>query len=321
MRLRSLRIWKRGKPLWLFLIGWAIFGALLLLCLGYSIYDLRGGLPRVDVCASQTIDADDVRALSFQAEGVTLEVASAGDAHKITVQLYGEGYVNQHAVWNLDEDGLLTIRLDRYPVTANAYGARAEDTLTMRVLLPMRTYESLTVVGDRLHAGLYRCRSRNLDARVTYGSIKLDHTTLQRATLWGRTSAIDVERSRIQRLRIENETGDTRLFDNKLRYWSYTGGSGDLEALARSVAGIWELESDKGDIHVGVRRWNRNLLLDLESAQGTVTASSNKKPWRKTIPAALTRHGLQLMEGRGENMLLAESASGDITLDSVRLVH
>lgn len=320
MRLRSLRMWKRFKPLWLFLIGWAIFGAVLLLCLGYSLFDLRGGLPRVEIGCSQTIDADDVRAVAFSAEGATVEVAAGYDVREITVQLYGAGYVNQRAAWSLDEDGLLTIRLDRYPVTANAYGARAEDELTMRVLLPQRTYDSLTVSGKRLHTAFYRCRSKLLNAQVDYGSIGLYKTTLQRAELRGKTSSIDVERSRVNYLQIASETGDTRLFDNKLRYWRYQSGTGDLEALMPSLSGIGELESRRGDIHVGVRRWSRNLLLDLSSEHGTVTASSKQKPWKKTIPAALTAHSLRLMEGRGENMLLVTSAEGDITLDSVRLV-
>ena len=48
MRLRTLRIWKRLKPLWLLLIGWAICSGVILFLLGYSLFDVRGGLPKVE---------------------------------------------------------------------------------------------------------------------------------------------------------------------------------------------------------------------------------------------------------------------------------
>ena len=38
MRLRTLRIWKRFKPLWLFLLGWAAFSAVMLVLMGYHLF-------------------------------------------------------------------------------------------------------------------------------------------------------------------------------------------------------------------------------------------------------------------------------------------
>lgn len=135
MRLQILRIWKRFKPLWLLLLGWALFSAVMLVLVGYHLFDWRGGLPKVDVASSQTIVIDDVREIDIHAEGVTVEIGSSYDIRQIQVQLYGTGYVNQRASWQTDDAGKLTIKLDRYPVTANAYGSRYEDELTMRILL------------------------------------------------------------------------------------------------------------------------------------------------------------------------------------------
>ena len=173
MRLRTLRIWKRWKPLWLFLLGWAVFSAVMLVLVGYHLFDWRGGLPKVDVASSQTIAAEDVRTIAIRAEGVTVEVGSSYDIRQIQVQLYGTGYVNQKASWQMDETGGLTIRLDRYPITANAYGSRYEDELTMRILLPKKSYDEISIEGDRLHAAFYQCKGKQLTADVAYGTIAL----------------------------------------------------------------------------------------------------------------------------------------------------
>ena len=322
MRLRTLRMWKRFKPVGFLLIGWAVFSALMLFLFGYNLFDFRGGLPKVDVAASQTLaidEIDDVKAIEIYAEGATVEVASSYDVKDIRVQLYGPGYMHQRAAWQLDDDGRLILKLDRYPITANAYGSRYEDELTMRVLLPTRSYDEITVSGDRMNVAFYQCKGKQLTADVAYGSIYVYKADMQRASLMSDTSDIRIERSRIHYLNIENHTGDTSLLDNTMQYWNYYSKSGDLEALTNKITGVWELESQRGDIHVGTRKWQHtNLLLNLHTDKGTITASSKKKPWKKTIPEALTEHNLLLLEGRGENMLYINSQSGDIVLDTVK---
>lgn len=322
MRLRTLRMWKFFKPAAFLLIGWAVFSALMLFLLGYNLMDHRGGLPKVEIAASQTIDVDeisDVKIIDIFAEGASVEVAASPDIKEIQLQLYGPGYMKQRTSWQMEDDGRLILKLDRYPIVANAHGTRYEDELTMRVLLPKRSYNEINVSGDRMNAAFYQCRGKQLNADVAYGSIYVYKADIQRANLISDTSDISIERSRIHYLNIENQSGDTSLLDNDLRYWNYYSKSGDLEALTSKILGVWELESQRGDIHVGTRKWQyTNLLLDLHSDEGTVAASSKKKPWKKTIPEALTEHDLLLMEGHGENMLYINSVSGDITLDTVK---
>lgn len=321
MRLRTLRIWKRLKPLWLLLAGWAVISAVMLLLWGYHMLDLRAGLPRVDVAASRTIDAEPVQEVHILAEGATVEVGASYDVREITVQLYGPGYVNQKASWTLDEKGALTIQLDRYPILGNAYGGRYEDDLTMRVLLPKKSYHELSVTGQRLHAALYGCKAMNLTADVAYGNILVQKADVQRAKLAANTSDINIVRSRIHQLAVNNRSGNTTLYDNRVRVWTYAAQSGNLEVLTGRLDGIWELESEDGDIHVGTRRWNRNLLLDLHTDTGLLEVQCKKKPWKKTIPAAISEQNLQLLEGRGEHMLLITSKTGDIHLDTIRLAQ
>lgn len=285
---------------------------------GYSLLDFRGGLPKVSVASSQTIAADDVNVLHVQAEGIAVEVASSYDMKDIKIQLYGTGYINQQAVWQKDETGRLDIQLSDYPITANAYGDRYQPDLTMRILLPKKSYDEIAVSGQRLDAAFYQCKGKLLTADVAYGTLLLQRADLQRANLYSNTSNISVNKSRIHYLTIQNKEGDTVLFDNKLRYWQYHSIAGDLEVFARKISGIWELNSERGDLHIGTKKWHQNLLLDLHSDQGIVNVSSKKKPWKKTIPAALTDHNLQLLEGHGENMLLVKSETGDITLDTVK---
>ena len=322
MRLKTLRMWKYFKPVAFLVAGWAVCSAVMLVLFSYHLFDFRGGLPEVEIAASQTVAVDeieDIKSVEIFAEGASVEVAASADIKEVQIQLYGPGYMHQRATWDLNENGRLTLKLDRYPITANAYGSRYEDELTMRVLLPKRSYDEIAVSGKRMNAAFYQCRGKQLNADVAYGSIYVHKADLQRMNLLSDTSDISIERSRIHYLNIENKAGDTRLLDNKLKYWNYYSKSGNLEALTSKITGVWELESQRGDIHVGTRKWQHtNLLLDLHTDKGTVTASSKKKPWKKTIPEAVTEHDLLLLEGRGENMLYVNSVEGDITLDTVK---
>ncbi|MBQ2837489.1 MAG: DUF4097 family beta strand repeat protein [Peptococcaceae bacterium] len=324
MRLRTLTIWRKFKPVWLGIAGWAVISIVMMVLWGYSIMDFRGGLPNVEVASCQTIEIDKkhpVKTIDIRAEGVAVELGSSYDIKEIQIQLYGKDYINQKASWVLSEAGELQIRMDTYPVIANAYGYRAEDGLTMRILLPTKSYDAITIQGKRLNTALYQCKAKQLTVNTAYGSIALNNTDFQRAALSSETAGIHVERSRIHHLEIHNDSGDTVLFDNQLRYIRYFGDSGSLNALTDKIKGIWELSSDEGNIYIGTRKWHNNLLLQLSSDEGTVKAFSKTKPWKETISEALTEHELILLEGRGEHMLCADSQSGNITLDTVKFAR
>lgn len=325
MRLRTLTIWKKLKPLWLGIALWACISIGMMLLWGYSILDFRGGLPDVEIASSQTIPtekAHSVKRIDIHAEGVRVEIGSSYDIKDIKLQLYGSDYVNQKASWKLEEDGALQIRLDTYPVIANAYGARNEDALVLRILLPAKSYDVIQIHGKRLNTALYQCRGKQLLVDTAYGEIALHKANFQRASLKSDTSDISVQQSRVHYLQINTLSGDTFLFDNQLRYWNYESISGNLKVLTNKINGIWELSSERGTLYVGTRKWHQNLLMQLSSESGTIYASSNKKPWKETIPEALAlsedTHELILLEGRGENQLCMSTSSGDITVETVK---
>jgi len=324
MRLRTLTLWKKLKPLWLGIAGWAGISIVMMVLWGYSVMDFRGGLPDVEVASSQTIKIDKkhpVKTIDIHGEGVAVEIGSSYDIKDIQIQLYGSAYINQKASWVQNENGDLQIRLDAYPVIANAYGYRTEDTLVMRILLPTKSYDAITIHGKRLNAALHQCKAKQLNVDTAYGAIALYHTDFQRATLSSETSGIHIERSRVHHLEIQNDHGDTYLFDNQLRYIRYLGNSGEFRALTDKIKGIWELSSDDGNIYIGTRKWHDNLMLQLHSEEGEIIVNSKTKPWKETIPNALTAHELILLEGRGEHMLCADSQSGNITLDTVKFAR
>ena len=151
-------------------------------------------------------------------------------------------------------------RLDAYPVIANAHGHRYADNLTMRILLPKKSYDEISISGDRLNAAFYQCKGKQLTADVAYGSIVLQRADLQKALLISNTSDIDISRSRIHYLNINNQYGNTALLANKLRYCNYHSVAGDLDVQTRKLNGIWELSSERGDIHVGTKKWYQTTL-------------------------------------------------------------
>ena len=65
-------------------MGWAAASVVMMILLGYSLFDLRGSLPKIDAASSQTISADGVQAIDIHAEGVAVEVGSSYDTVSYT---------------------------------------------------------------------------------------------------------------------------------------------------------------------------------------------------------------------------------------------
>lgn len=315
MRLRTLRIWKRWKPLWLLLIGWGVFSILLLLLWGYSLLDWHGGLPDADILNSQTITEKNVKKVIVQAEGVKLEVGSSYDIKTIKTQLYGTGYINQRVVWNLEDDGTLYISLAEYPITANAYGDMYQDNLILRVLLPKKDYDMLQFSGNRVQLVLKQCTAKQLIAKIRNGSMVVRNVSAQKASFYSNTSNLDLQRNKIHYLTIDNEEGNTIVSDNELQYWKYYSLNGNLNLWAKTIKGIWELNSRWGDIHVGIRKQNHNLFMSLHSEETDIVVTSRKKKWQKRIAETLDKDTYELLEGGGKNMLLVTTKSGKIILN------
>ena len=74
-------------------------------------------------------------------------------------------------------------------------------------------------------------------------------------------------------------------------------------------------------MYIGTKKWRQNLWLKTAQRYRDSYCLQQKETMEKNIPAALTEHDLQLIEGRGENMLLVYSKEGNITLDTVKFAE
>jgi len=291
----------------------------------FHLLDLRGGLPRVVIQSTQTIEVDSnqLQRIVLDTDGIGLEVAASSDIKRPTIQLYGSGYLNQRAVWTFD-DGILTISMDPYPVTANLYGARnSEDSLTMRVLLPKKSYDEIAVSGNRLNVLIYQCRGKQLSGNIQHGSIQLEKVNFQIGTLLGMDCDMKLKRNQMSYLTMISDTGNTEMTGNRLGVCRYVGGIGSLIVETTALTGVWDLQTGSGNISVGTRKWSQqllqnNLLLQIETQKGTVNASSTKKYWKKQIRKVLEPNRLILLEGAGTNVWKIHSESGNITLKTVK---
>lgn len=325
MRIRTLSIWKRFRPLWLALIGWLCCSVIMVCIFGYHLLDLRGGLPKVDICREQSVETDiPITALRVHTDGIGVEIAAAADIRKPVIQLYGSGYINQRATWTVEEDGTLCIALDPYPVTANVYGARNDaDALMMRILLPGKSYDRISVEGNRLNTLVYGLRAKELRQNLRHGSMQLQFAKLQTAELTGQDVDISVERCNIRYMITENDTGSTSLLGNTLPVWQFRGDSGDVQILTKNLKVIWDISTVSGDITIGTKTWSQellqnNLLLQLHSDNGLVKAASEKKPWKKLLQSSCKDHELILLQGIGSHIVKVETAEGNIVLETAR---
>lgn len=325
MRIRTISIWKRLKPLWLFLIGWAVCSVIMMGIFGYRLQDVRAGLPKEEIKSVQEIATEEtIRQIVIETNGIGLEVAASSDIRKPVIQLYGSGYINQRATWQMDDGGILHIALDPYPVTANVYGARGEqDALVMRVLMPKQSYDNLQIKGSRLNALVYRFRGKQLQMDVTHGSATIQFSRFQTGDLWAKDADLTLERSRIRYLNTAVDTGKTYCMGNELPVWKHTGGTGSVEVLTKNLCAVWDLQTVAGDISIGTKQWSQgllsyNLLLELRSEKGMVTASSNKKYWKKHLAKVISEKELIMLEGFGDNILKVKTEQGNIELCTVK---
>ncbi|MBR2009675.1 MAG: hypothetical protein IJ936_06085 [Peptococcaceae bacterium] len=80
MRLKTLRMWKYFKPVAFLVAGWAVCSAVMLVLFSYHLFDFRGGLPEVEIAASQTVAVDeieDIKSVEIFAEGASGKGARA----------------------------------------------------------------------------------------------------------------------------------------------------------------------------------------------------------------------------------------------------
>ena len=63
MRLRTLRIWKKGKPVWISLLVWAAISVVMLVWIGSSLMDYRGNLPKIQPSYTNQMVAKDIKNL------------------------------------------------------------------------------------------------------------------------------------------------------------------------------------------------------------------------------------------------------------------
>ena len=97
--------------------------------------------------ASQSITAIKASLFSISARYAAAHTSppSSYDIREIKVQLYGSGYVNQHAVWQQDEKGRLVIKLAQYPVTDFRGIAQQFSFLQIR---PIQLYGAIGYICD-----------------------------------------------------------------------------------------------------------------------------------------------------------------------------
>ena len=179
MRLRTLQWWKKYKLVWLALLGWTIMGAAALIFLGYSVFDWRGGLPKIDPLYEEKVELQAVEEIVVQAEGIRVEMAESYHVRDLTIQLYGKDYGGQQVAYQ-EQEGKLYVYYQPYPITANAYGYHQEPEVVMRLLFPTEQYRKITVEGNWLVGEFRQMETELLNLQIAHGSIFLSDSHLDR---------------------------------------------------------------------------------------------------------------------------------------------
>ena len=143
-------------------------------------------------------------------------------------------------------------------------------------------------------------------------SVQLDKLDLKQAKIESQNAQIVLDNSSIHDLTLVNETGETTLSRTQLRHWHYSGGSGDLFVLQKTIKGVWQLEAAAGNITVQTSRTPYDLLCELKSARGSVHIGYSKYDWDELTAARLDQQAFQGCIGEGRHMLLIETDKGQI---------
>lgn len=313
MRLRTLTIWHKFKKLWLTLLGWLVLSVLMIAVLAWSVVDQNGGLGRIQPAYQTEIKGEDAERLEIQASGVRLEIAGSVDANKVRAYLYGPGYAGQE-VRLYQRGDTIYAHLAQDPPIAGNFGYDGVEELTMRVIVPKRSYEAIAVEAERAQVRLTNLRSDFLTLDLTDGSAQLDRLDLKQAQAVSGSAQIAIKDVSINDLTLTNQSGDTTVSRSQLRHWHYDGGSGDLLVEQKNVKGVWQLETASGDIHVQTTRTPYDLLCQLESIRGSVAVEYEKYGWDELLAERLEEKNVQGCIGEGRQMLLVKTDKGNITV-------
>lgn len=313
MRVRTLALWKKYKLVWMILLGWSIVGAFVLLFLGYSVLDLRGGLPRIDALYTEKIDMTNVEEIALQAEGIKVELAESYHVKELTVQFYGTDYRGQRLAWQNDQ-GKLLLTYQPYPVTANVYGIHQEPEIVLRLIVPTKDYRQIAVTGNWLVGEFYQTKADLLRLEINHGRIFVGDGVLQRLQIETADSEVELRENQIVQLNLYNQRGNSLVSDNRIHYWQYDGPWGDLTVWNKEIKGNWQLAGKWGQIMVATGKQPDNLLLDLQTQKGMITLGYDDKLWEILMKESLVKNQLRGMVGQGENILNIDNAQGSIVL-------
>lgn len=313
MRLRTLTIWHKFKKLWLTLLGWLVISVLMTAVLAWSVMDQNGGLGRIQPAYQITHKGEDVQKLSIAASGVRLEIAGSVDSSKVKAYLYGPGYAGQE-VRLYQRGDTVYVHLAQDPPTAGDHGYDGVEDLTLRVIVPKRSYAAITVAAERAQVRLTNLRSDFLTFKITDGSAQLDKLDLKQAKAISQSAQVALKDVSINDLTLVNENGDTTVSRSQLRHWHYDGGSGDLLVEQKNVKGVWQLETTSGDIRVRTIRTPYDLLCQLESVRGSIAVDYEKYGWEELLAERLEEKNVQGCIGEGRQMLLVKTDKGNITV-------
>lgn len=318
MRIRTLRIWKKGKPVWLFLLGWALCSALFLFALGQSLLDPRGGLPKIDPAYAISLSMDGITCIDVQGEGIRVEISESYHVKELKAQIYGEGYEGQRIIWKETSDGTLKIGLAQYPVTANAYGLHVSPEVVLRLVIPKQFEPDLQIHGTWLEAELHHLKAQQVGVDVLHGEVVIKDAIVQQLQISSQNGAISLMDSSIGYFTVENQEGDTCLRNNRLQYYRYNSLFGNLTIWSKQIQGIWELDSRWGEITIGTKKIPRHLSIDAKTEKGLFRIDYDEKSWKAFLKQHMQEHSIKGVLGNGEQMLLMYSETGNITLEQVK---
>lgn len=308
MKLSAKKIWRRHRKIWRILLLWAVLSLAILFCWAYSLNDGQGGFGRVNGGSRYTLAADEAQKMVINANGVKVELAGSVDAQEVSAILYGEGYGGQRL--NLYQDGETV-----YVFLCNEVDYLTEDkdaALTLRIIVPKNRFSVISLTAKAALLDIRRLRCDSLNIAIGRGNADLMDLDLKQGNITSSLADLHIFSSSINDLVLKNDSGHTTIERTAIRHMDGNSQTGNIIVTTTQIKGIWQINTQKGDVTIKTRRTPYDLFCQLDSPYGAIAVNYTKYDWDKFIVNE-TNHCLAVI-GEGRHILKITSQKGHIIL-------
>ena len=267
----------------------------------------------VSVTEDQNIEADGIQKLTIQTTATNIELIPSSTNH-IQVSLDGEIKSGGTNTYKLEiKENRARQKLDISYVT-NTRGFRwslgSEKNVTLQVALPERAYKEIEIISTSGDIHIQAIEVEEMTVHTTSGEQSIEETLLAGTLSLQSTSGdISLSDNTVPHFTIQTTSGEVDHRSFKSETGSIRTTSGDITLLLEEMIPSLSTNSTSGDVGIQFGKEPESLDLKFTTNSGDAVVHLENMIFEEGSEKKIGRIG------KGEDRLLIQTTSGDLTVE------